>query len=450
MSPPLAGGLFQRFSKAQEVSILEVDITEKVKKVMKFGPIALIVIAILCAGGVWAYQHSQKGLTVYDAKVASTMVGVKAKADGTITELVAQDGDHVEAGDVIAHVQAKVTDEDIAQLEQNAALAKQSLEQVQKGQTITMPQANAAPVPTPAPVQSSGNSQAVANARARLNRMNELFQMGAVSAKQRDQAAADLEAAEASASTPAPVVSAPTPSAVPRTMTQAPNPEAVKQAELAVKQAEAALENAKQDAQTTDIVAPVAGTVYYSDDTQEGTELKAGQTIASIGDDADVWVEAKLSPNQKGNIRLGQFVSYTIDGKKYQGTVTDIKDPADMASQTESSDNASTGTQDATAGVNNASSASQDGASSDASSSAGSSSGTAAQKSAPTATEGSADDDDGRITVRISLPKDDAVALRPGMEAVVKFALNKYIRVHLLIGACRMLRAPFLLFVSAQ
>ena len=41
------------------------------------------------------------------------------------------------------------------------------------------------------------------------------------------------------------------------------------------------------------------------------------------------------------------------------------------------------------------------------------------------ATEGSADDDDGRITVRISLPKDDAVALRPGMEAVVKFALNK-------------------------
>ena len=259
----------------------------------------------------------------------------------------------------------------------------------------------------------------------RLNRMNELFQMGAVSAKQRDQAAADLAAAE-SAATPAPVVSTPAPAAsVPRTMTQAPNPEAVKQAELAVKQAEAALENAKQDAQTTDIVAPVAGTVYYSDDTQEGTELKAGQTIASIGDDADVWVEAKLSPNQKDSIRLGQFVSYTIDGKKYQGTVTDIKDPADAASQTESSDNASTGTQDATAGDNNASSASQDGASSDASSSAGSSSGTAAQKSAPTATEGSADDDDGRITVRISLPKDDAVALRPGMEAVVKFALNK-------------------------
>ena len=390
---------------------MEVDITEKVKKVMKFGPVALIVIAILCAGGVWAYQHSQKGLTVYDAKVASTMVGVKAKADGTITELVVQDGDHVEAGDVIAHVQAKVTDEDIAQLEQNAALAKQSLEQVQKGQTITMPQASAVPVPTPAPVQSSGNSQAVANARARLNRMNELFQMGAVSAKQRDQAAADLEAAEASASTPAPVVSAPTPSVAPRTMTQAPNPEAVKQAELAVKQAEAALENAKQDAQTTDIVAPVAGTVYYAENAQEGSDLKAGDNVASIGDDADIWVEGKLSPNQKSSIRLGQFVSYTIDGRKYQGTVIDIKDPADTANMMDSAESTSS---DAT-----------DGTSADGSSTSESSGDSTTQKSAPTATEGSADTDDGRITVKISLPKDDASTLRPGMEAVVKFALNK-------------------------
>ena len=390
---------------------MEVDITEKVKKVLKFGPVALIVIAILCAGGVWAYQHSQKGLTVYDAKVASTMVGVKAKADGTITELVVQDGDHVEAGDVIAHVQAKVTDEDIAQLEQNAALAKQSLEQVQKGQTITMPQASAVPVPTPAPVQSSGNSQAVANARARLNRMHELFEMGAVSAKQRDQAAADLEAAEASASTPAPVVSAPTPSVAPRTMTQAPNPEAVKQAELAVKQAEAALENAKQDAQTTDIVAPVAGTVYYAENAQEGSDLKAGDNVASIGDDADIWVEAKLSPNQKSSIRLGQFVSYTIDGRKYQGTVIDIKEPADTANMMDSAESTSS---DAT-----------DGTSADGSSTSESSGDSTTQKSAPTATEGSADTDDGRITVKISLPKDDASTLRPGMEAVVKFALNK-------------------------
>ncbi|WP_052177400.1 HlyD family secretion protein [Selenomonas bovis] len=388
---------------------MEVDITEKVKRVLKFGPLALVALAILCALGVWAYQHSQKGLTVYDAKVASTMVGVKAKADGTITELVVQDGDHVEAGDVIARVQVKITDEQIAQLAQNAELAKQNLAQVQRGQTVTVPQ-SAAPAPMPVP-QSSGNSQAVANARARLNRMNELYEMGAISAVKRDQAAADLAAAEAAA-TPAPAVSAPAATRY-QTMTQPANPEAVKQAELAVKQAEAALENAKQDAQATEIVAPVSGTVYLGDDIQEGVDLQAGATVASIGDASNIWVEARLSPNQKGKIRLGQFVSYTIEGKKYQGTVLDIVDPADAQPNTAASGSLPAASEEEDEAVQT-SSISED---------AGNVSGDETEDSKSGNTEGNAPDmSDGRLIVKVSLPKDMADTLRPGTDAVVRFS----------------------------
>ena len=388
---------------------MEVDITEKVKRVLKFGPLALVALAILCALGVWAYQHSQKGLTVYDAKVASTMVGVKAKADGTITELVVQDGDHVEAGDVIARVQVKITDEQIAQLAQNAELAKQNLAQVQRGQTVTVPQ-SAAPAPMPVP-QSSGNSQAVANARARLNRMNELYERGAISAVKRDQAAADLAAAEAAAS-PAPAVSAPAATRY-QTMTQPANPEAVKQAELAVKQAEAALENAKQDAQATEIVAPVSGTVYLGDDIQEGVDLKAGATVASIGDASNIWVEARLSPNQKGKIRLGQFVSYTIEGKKYQGTVLDIVDPADAQPDTAASGSLPAASEEKDEAVQT-SSISED---------AGNVSSDETEDSKSGNTEGNAPDmSDGRLIVKVSLPKDMADTLRPGTDAVVRFS----------------------------
>ena len=388
---------------------MEVDITEKVKRVLKFGPLALVALAILCALGVWAYQHSQKGLTVYDAKVASTMVGVKAKADGTITELVVQDGDHVEAGDVIARVQVKITDEQIAQLAQNAELAKQNLAQVQRGQTVTVPQ-SAAPAPMPVP-QSSGNSQAVANARARLNRMNELYEMGAISAVKRDQAAADLAAAEAAA-TPAPAVSAPAATRY-QTMTQPANPEAVKQAELAVKQAQAALENAKQDSQATEIVAPVSGTVYLGDDIQEGADLKAGATVASIGDASNIWVEARLSPNQKGKIRLGQFVSYTIEGKKYQGTVLDIVDPADAQPDTAASGSLPAASEEKDEAVQT-SSVSED---------AGNVSGDETEDSKSGNTEGNAPDmSDGRLIVKVSLPKDMADTLRPGTDAVVRFS----------------------------
>lgn len=388
---------------------MEVDITEKVKRVLKFGPLALVALAILCALGVWAYQHSQKGLTVYDAKVESTMVGVKAKADGTITELVVQDGDHVEAGDVIARVQVKITDEQIAQLAQNAELAKQNLAQVQRGQTVTVPQ-SAAPAPMPVP-QPSGNSQAVANARARLNRMNELYEMGAISAVKRDQAAADLAAAEAAA-TPAPAVSAPAATRY-QTMTQPANPEAVKQAELVVKQAEAALENAKQDAQATEIVAPVSGTVYLGDDIQEGADLKAGATVASIGDASNIWVEARLSPNQKGKIRLGQFVSYTIEGKKYQGTVLDIVDPADAQPDTAASGSLPAASEEEDEAVQT-SSISED---------AGNVSGDETEDSKSGNTEGNAPDmSDGRLIVKVSLPKDMADTLRPGTDAVVRFS----------------------------
>lgn len=388
---------------------MEVDITEKVKSVLKFGPLALVALAILCALGVWAYQHSQKGLTVYDAKVASTMVGVKAKADGTVTELVVQDGDHVEAGDVIARVQVKITDEQIAQLAQNAELAKQNLAQVQRGQTVTVPQ-SAASAPMPVP-QSVGNSQAVANARARLNRMNELYEMGAISAVKRDQAAADLAAAEAAA-TPAPAVSAPAATRY-QTMTQPTNPEAVKQAELAVKQAEAALENAKQDAQATEIVAPVSGTVYLGDDIQEGADLKAGATVASIGDASNIWVEARLSPNQKGKIRLGQFVSYTIEGKKYQGTVLDIVDPADAQPDTAASGSLPAASEEKDEAVQT-SSISED---------ADNVSGDETEDSKSSNTEGNAPDmSDGRLIVKVSLPKDMADTLRPGTDAVVRFS----------------------------
>lgn len=388
---------------------MEVDITEKVKRVLKFGPLALVALAILCALGVWAYQHSQKGLTVYDAKVASTMVGVKAKADGTVTELVVQDGDHVEAGDVIARVQVKITDEQIAQLAQNAELAKQNLAQVQRGQTVTVPQ-SAASAPMPVP-QSVGNSQAVANARARLNRMNELYEMGAISAVKRDQAAADLAAAEAAA-TPAPAVSAPAATRH-QTMTQPTNPEAVKQAELAVKQAEAALENAKQDAQATEIVAPVSGTVYLGDDIQEGADLKAGATVASIGDASNIWVEARLSPNQKGKIRLGQFVSYTIEGKKYQGTVLDIVDPADAQPDTAASGSLPAASEEKDEAVQT-SSISED---------ADNVSGDETEDSKSSNTEGNAPDmSDGRLIVKVSLPKDMADTLRPGTDAVVRFS----------------------------
>ena len=423
---------------------MEVDITKKVQYLMKYGLVGLILIAVLCAGGIYYYQHQHKYFNVYDAQVTSSLVAAKVHGNAVITEKVVEDGEHVEAGDVIAHVKSTVTDEQIANLEQTVALSQRNLDEVKKGQTVTVAVPSPAPAPAASAPRSSGSSQSVASAESRMNRMNELFEMGAISAVQRDAAVSAYHAAVAAASSSAPAASAPSSSPVVRyqTTTQPPDPKAVQNAELQLKQAQAALDNAKQDAAETDIVAPVAGTVYYAQGIDEGSTVKAGETVASVGNADDIWIEAKVSPDKAAKIRLGQFVSYEIEGHQLQGSVQDIQQPvkkddqasADSADAAASAGNANaadtTGANGAGAGQNgqDAQSAQNgqgaqvaDAANSDAAN------GQPATGNQPKTTAEATDDDDEDedvMIIRISIPSGLNFSLKPGMKAVVKFAMN--------------------------
>ena len=303
---------------------MEVDVTEKAKNFIRFGLIGLIVLAALAGGGLYLYQHSNRGFVVSDAMVVGSESVITAKGDGKITEVLVQDGDYVEEGTVIARVESKITPEDIAQLEQNVQLAQQSYAQLQKG-TTTVAQAPAAPV------VDSGAQQRAANAYARMQRMNELFSMGAISAAKRDEAAAAYAAAQAAAN------AAPAAAAAPQTTVIPTSPEVLKQAELQVKQAEIALANAKNDQQATEIVATASGVISLAEGLAADSELKNEQEVARIQASNDAWLEAKLTENQAAKVRLGQFVNYEIDGHKLQGTVKDIASPENDESETDQS-----------------------------------------------------------------------------------------------------------------
>ena len=303
---------------------MEVDVTEKAKNFIRFGLIGLIVLAALAGGGLYLYQHSNRGFVVSDAMVVGSESVITAKGDGKITEVLVQDGDYVEEGTVIARVESKITPEDIAQLEQNVQLAQQSYAQLQKG-TTTVAQAPAAPV------VDSGAQQRAANAYARMQRMNELFSMGAISAAKRDEAAAAYAAAQAAAN------AAPAAAAAPQTTVIPTSPEVLKQAELQVKQAETALANAKNDQQATEIVATASGVISLAEGLAADSELKNEQEVARIQASNDAWLEAKLTENQAAKVRLGQFVNYEIDGHKLQGTVKDIAAPENDESESDQS-----------------------------------------------------------------------------------------------------------------
>lgn len=407
---------------------------------MKYGLVGLILIAVLCAGGVYYYQHQHKYFNVYDAQVTSSLVAAKVHGNVVITEKVVEDGEHVEAGDVIAHVKSTVTDEQIANLEQTVALSQRNLDEIKKGQTVTVAVPSPAPAPAASAPRSSGSSQSVASAESRMNRMNELFEMGAISAVQRDAAVSAYHAAVAAASSSAPAASAPSSSPAVRyqTTTQPPDPKAVQNAELQLKQAQTALDNAKQDAAETDIVAPVAGTVYYAQGIDEGSTVKAGETVASVGNADDIWIEAKVSPDKAAKIRLGQFVSYEIEGHQLQGSVQDIQQPV------KKDDQASVDSADAAASAGNANAADTAGANGAGAGQNGQDA-QSAQVGTADATDGDAangqpaagnqpkttaevtdadDADEDVMIIRISIPSDLNFSLKPGMKAVVKFAMN--------------------------
>lgn len=342
---------------------MEVDVTEKFKYLVKYGLVSVLALAALVAGGLWYYQNQQTTLRIYDARVNSTMVGVKALAGGKLGELAVSDGEHVEAGQLIARVEVSVTEEQIRQLEQTVELAKQNLAQVRQGQTVTVP------IPGGSFSASAAAQADVARAQERMNRMQELFEMGAVSANARDAAAADYQAAVAAAS------SYSAPSVSYQTMTQPSAPEVIQSAELSVRQAEAALENAKKDAMATEIMAPVAGTVYLAD-VQEGSEIRPGQVIVNIGDGDNIWLEARVTEEQLAKLHLGQFVSYDLEGHELQGTLIEIDEKSEDRGET-----------------------------------------------AAGATEGSApqqEEDDGKTRVKISLPTNASFDYKPGMKATVR------------------------------
>lgn len=308
-----------------------IDLTAQVKKVISFSLVGIIALAMIIGYGEYKYWHRDETLTFNDAKVAGTMVSVRVLANGKVSERLFEDGAEVKAGDVIARLEVAITEEEIQQLEDTVQLAKDNYAELQMGQTVTVPVQRERVVYPPAPPPTVHYSQSapsgnLAKLEERANRMAELFEMGAVSALERDKAQRAYESALAESQSsvatyeysaaPEPIIEyyteyveefRPTP------------PEVLEGAAQAIRQAELSLNVARQEARETDVIAPVSGTIYYGVDVEQN--LSAGESIAKIGDSRELWIEVEVSEEVFDKIPLGKLATYSIDGKEFAGTV---------------------------------------------------------------------------------------------------------------------------------
>ena len=299
----------------------DIDLTAKVNKIIRFALPSLLIVAAIIGYAEFRYWHRSEVVKLDNAKVAGTMVSVRVLTTGKVKELLFDDGAQVQAGDVIARLEVDITDEEIQQLENTVQLAKDQYARLQEGQWVKV--AVQRERVTYKQVQTSpggGGSGNLAKLEERANRMAELFEMGAVSAVQRDAARRAYESALSESSSPQyssePTVEyyteyvdefRPTP------------PEVLAGAEQAIKQAELSLNVARQEARETEVIAPVSGAIYYGVETEAA--LTAGDSVARIGDNRELWVEAEVTEDIFNKIPLGKLATVTIDGKKLFGTV---------------------------------------------------------------------------------------------------------------------------------
>ncbi|MBQ6975423.1 MAG: biotin/lipoyl-binding protein, partial [Selenomonadaceae bacterium] len=169
------------------------DLSGKIKLLIKFGLIAMLATAGAIGYGVFEHYHAFHELRIEDAKVTGTMVSVRTLVNGKVSEFLFEDGAEVKAGDVIARLEISVTDDMIEQLQNTVDLARQNYEDLQRGRWVKVPvkrvRAVQTPIQTSRTVTSGGGGAAsLASLEERANRMRELFEMGAISAVQRDAA----------------------------------------------------------------------------------------------------------------------------------------------------------------------------------------------------------------------------------------------------------------------
>lgn len=297
---------------------MEIDISNKVNQALKYGALGIAALAIIGSAGIWLWQRNHNYMTIRNAVVTGTMVNANVKVPGEVIDFLVNEGDTVENGQAIAKLKVKITPEQIQQLEQAVEGAKARYQEI-----LTKPM-------EPVFTALAANGANLEEARAALDkagknkeRMDSLYAIGGISAVQHKQANAAYEAAS-EALNAAQRASSSQPSV--QAISKNGKDELLKIAALQVKQAEVTLETNKKNMLATDVLAPVDGVVHFTG-IQIGDNMDAGQSIAMVGDENNVWVEMIIDQKQIERIKLGQFVEYAITdypGKTFKGTVYEI------------------------------------------------------------------------------------------------------------------------------
>ncbi len=262
---------------------------------------ALVVLAAVgySAWKVLGPAGLPAGIASGNGRIEATEIDISARTAGRIREILANEGDFVEAGQVLARM-------DTAQLEAQLRQAQAQLRRATIGvdtarALVTQRQAEHAAA-TAVVAQRQAEQDA---ADRRLARAEQLVTSNTVSRQALDDNRASAEGAKAAVS------AAQAQLAAARAGVGAAQAQVV-DAEAAVDAAQAAIENIRADLDDAVLTAPRAGRVQYRV-AQPGEVLGAGGRVLNLVDLGDVYMTFFLPTAEAGRVAVGTEVRLVLD-----------------------------------------------------------------------------------------------------------------------------------------
>lgn len=268
--------------------------------------VKIFIVLLLILGGTGTYYYLQRGeISTDNAEIDGRTVVLSPKVQGYVKSLHMQDNQLVKAGEVLLEIDS--TDYIIRRDRAKATLAAAQA-------AANASHSNLETTTVSAPSTIDGAQAQVASAEATWEktlsdrqRMESLFNAGACSAQQLDQAIATEKSSRStldkmradlrSANTAPSVIAA--------------AKDTSEQLQAQVKQAEVDLAQAENDLANTKIIAPIDGRITKRS-VEIGNYVQAGQQLSSLVG-TELWIIANFKETQLEHLQPGQAVDIRID-----------------------------------------------------------------------------------------------------------------------------------------
>lgn len=255
-------------------------------------------------------------------------IDINSKIAGRVVKLNVKEGDVVKAGDVIANIDKRDLEAQKAQIEANIAAIE--AQQAQAAATTKMQAGTTASALSQAQAAQNKAGADLELAATDYNRYKDLVESGAVSKQAYDQYKTQYDVAQATYNQSGAAVEQ-AQAGLEQNDVNAANEEAIAKK---LDEAYASLQQLEVSLDETEIKAPFDG-VITEKYIEEGSMISQGTPLVAIQDPHDNWVDLKIPETQLSDFYVGQTLDLIArdDKTKVQGTVTDISQKAEFATQ---------------------------------------------------------------------------------------------------------------------